>query len=139
MDINDILNQDFMGLATKEQKNDENQVKVDLYSKQKSMYISYFSYVAVLVSLVGVVLVAVLGLPQNNAVLWGIPSYLYTLAHIVPFILIKKNRRKLKFADESKEYSNVSISMFLLSFMLSFSVMMMFIGRAISPTFMLGF
>ncbi len=136
MDINQIGNFDFSQFSVQENKEE---VQVQLYAREKSMYLSYVSYGVLFLTIIGVVLVAVLGLPVNNAVWWGIPFYLYTLAHIVAFVFCKKNRTMLKRADEKKEYNNVATAFFILSFMLSFSMMMLFIGRAITPNFMAGF
>jgi len=137
MDINEILSFDLTEYGNFDKKQEE--TKVNLYSKEKSMYLSYISYGVLFLTIVGVVLVAILGLPKHNAVWWGIPFYLYTLAHIAPFIFVKKNRRALKFAEEPKEYNNVALSFFILSLMLSISMTALFIARAISPNFMLGF
>ncbi len=136
MDINQIGNFDFSQFLTDDKKQEE---QVNLYAKEKSMYLSYVSYGIIALTLVGVVLLAILGLPKQNAVWWGIPIYLYTIAHIVAFVFCRKNRIQLKRSDKSKEYNNIATSLFILSFMLSFSMMMMFIGRAITPNFMLGF
>lgn len=136
MDINQLGNFDLSQFMTTEKQEEK---FVDKYSKEKSMYLSYISYGVIGLTLVGVILLAILGLPKHNAVWWGIPIYLYTIAHIVPFVFCRKNRIELKRADKTKEYNNIATALFILSFMLSFSMMMMFIGRAISPNFMLGF
>ena len=140
MDIEEILKTDFMQLTPQGGKSEKEEKQVQqLYAREKSMILSYVSYGILPLSIVGVVLVAILGLPVNNAVWWGIPFYLYTLAHIVAFVFCRKNRVALKRSGEVKDYNNVSTAFFILSFMLSFSMMMLFIGRAISPNFMLGF
>ncbi len=140
MDIEEILKTDFMQLTPQGGKSEKEEKQVQqLYAREKSMILSYVSYGILPLSIVGVVLVAILGLPVNNAVWWGIPFYLYTLAHIVAFVFCRKNRVVLKRSGEAKDYNNVATAFFILSFMLSFSMMMLFIGRAISPNFMLGF
>ena len=138
MDIDEILKLDLTQYSFTEKK-EEQQQQVHLYAKEQSMYLSYASYAVLFVSLIGVVLVAIFGLPKFNAVWWGIPFYIYTLAHIAPFVLVGRNRKHLKLSDKSKEYNNVALSFFILSFMLSFSMMMLFVGRAITPNCMLGF
>lgn len=138
MDIDEILKIDLTQYNYTEKK-EETQQRVNLYAKEKSMYLSYASYAVLFVTLIGVVLVAIFGLPKTNAVWWGIPFYVYTLAHIAPFILVAKNRKHLKLSDKTKEYNNVALSFFILSFMLSLSMMLLFVGRAITPNFMLGF
>lgn len=138
MDIDEILKLDLTQYSYNEKKEEQTQV-VNLYAKEKSMYLSYASYAVLGLSIVGFVLVMIFGLPVHNAVWWGIPYYLYTLGHIAPFILVGKNRKHLKLSNKSKEYNNIALSFSILSFMLSLSMMMLFVGRAISPNFMLGF
>ena len=136
MDINQLGDFDLSQFLTTDKKEEQ---QINRFSKEKSMYLSYISYGVIVLTIIGVVLLAILGLPKNNAIWWGIPIYLYTIAHIVPFVFCRKNRIELKRADKTKEYNNIATALFILSFMLSFSMMMMFIGRAITPNFMLGF
>ena len=133
MDINDFRLFDFTSIVEPE-KQDEGQVK--LYAREKSMYLSYVAYGVLALTIVALALVLILGLPHKNAVWIGIPIYLYTCAHIVAFVFCNKNRKKLKISGEKKEYNNVATAFFILSFMISLSMMMMFIGRAINANFM---
>lgn len=135
MNIDDYKLFDFTSLLEPD-KQDTGPVK--LYAREKSMYLSYVAYGVIALTVVVLGLVLGLGLPHKNAVWLGIPIYLYTVAHIVAFVFCKKNRKKLKLSDETKEYNNVATALFMLSFMISLSLMMMFIGRAISPNFMLA-
>ncbi len=135
MDINDFRLFDFAPLLEAE-KQDAGQVK--LYAREKSMYLSYVAYGVIALTIIMAGLILWLGLPHENAVWWGIPVYLYSCAHVVAFMFCKKNRKNLKISGEKKEYNNVATALFLLSFMISLSFALMFVGRAISPTFMMA-
>lgn len=135
MDINDFRLFDFAPLLEGE-KQDAGQVK--LYAREKSMYLSYVAYGVIALTIIMAGLILWLGLPHENAVWWGIPVYLYSCAHVVAFMFCKKNRKNLKISGENKEYNNVATALFLLSFMISLSFALMFVGRAISPTFMMA-
>lgn len=135
MDINDFRLFDLTSIVEPE-KQDAGQVK--LYAREKSMYLSYVAYGVLALTVVALAMILIFGLPHKYAVWWGIPIYLYTCAHVVAFVFCKKNRKKLKISGEKKEYNNIATSFFILSFMLSLSMMMMFIGRAINANFMVA-
>ena len=136
MDINQIEGFNFDEFFTTNKKEESQQV--NLYAKEKSIYLSWASYCVIALTVIAVILVSVLGLPAKNAVWWGIPIYLYTIGHIVALVFCNKNRKILKRTKDKKEYNNVATALFILSFMLSLSLMAMFIVKAVAPNIMLG-
>lgn len=135
MDINDFKLFDFSEMLQPEK---QEMGGVKLYAKEKSMYLSYASYCVIAVTMIVFALVLIFKLPHNNVLWWGVPVYLYTVAHISTFVLCRKNRKKLKISAETKEYNNIATALFVLSFMLSISLSLIFIGRAINPNFMIA-